>query len=324
MRTGQRPKIERESFLDSFDFALGGAVRVVGVDMDQRVDDIFVRIDKQLFDLFGDIVGILQRHLVIDHDVHIHMQVTAHITGTEPMQADDLWVRKRQTAQFSKDIRFSTVIYELSKPRRRNLNCRMHHEKRNDKRTDGVRKPQLRKQNCKNNSHKHRNRAKGVATVVPCVRFEHLATDFSSGISRIAEENLFHDNGSKSHHGNRGFRMRSLARQKRNNRLISNPDTHCGNGKTNTNRNYGLESAVPVRVFGIRRRIPKVAANNHGDIGHKIRRTVNSVGNERLGITNNTHDKLCHREGGVPAKPNPSHPADFGAIVFFAYTSHTC
>jgi hypothetical protein len=65
-----------------------------------------------------------------------------------------------------------------------------------------------------------------------------------------------------------------------------------------------------------------MAPNNDRDIGHKIGRTVDSVRNKRLGIPDDAHDKLGHGESGVPAKPHPSHTADFCAIVFFANTSH--
>ena len=113
--------------------------------------------------------------------------------------------------------------------------------------------------------------------------------------------------------------MGRLARQQRQNRIIANPHAHGGNGKTDTDCNDRFKTPVPVRVFRIRRRIPKMAPDNHG---HKVRRTVNSIRNKRLGVSHNTHDKLGNGKSGVPTEPHPSHLADFRTIVLFAYTSH--
>ena len=181
----------------------------------------------------------------------------------------------------------------------------------------------MRQKNCKKDSHKHRDRAESIAPVVPGVRFEHLTANFLPRVPRIAEEDFFHDYRGKRHDGNRHLRMGRFARQERQDGLIANPHANGGNGKANRDGNKRLESAVPVGVFRIRRRVPEVAPDNDGDISHKIRRAVDSIGDKRLGIAQDAHHELGPREGGVPAKPHPSHFADFCAIVLFAYASHT-
>lgn len=79
---------------------------------------------------------------------------------------------------------------------------------------------------------------------------------------------------------------------------------------------------MPVRMFRIWRGIPKMTAHNNSNIRHKIRSAVDRVCNQSLRIANNAHNKLGNRERGVPAKPNPSHFANFCTVIFFAYASH--
>ena len=93
--------------------------------------------------------------------------------------------------------------------------------------------------------------------------------------------------------------------------LTAQLNANSRNSKPNANRNKRFESPMPVRVFRIRWRVPKMTADNHGDISHKIRRTVDSICNERLGVPHHANNKLGHGERGVPAKPHPSHFADF-------------
>ena len=110
--------------------------------------------------------------------------------------------------------------------------------------------------------------------------------------------------------------------QERQDGIIADPNAHSSYSKANSNSHKRFKASVPIRVFGIGRRIPKMAPDNDGDIGHKIRCTMDSVRNERLGISENAHNELCHRKGCVPAEPHPSDLADFGTIIFFAHTSH--
>ena len=146
--------------------------------MHHRIDDVLAGVNQQLFDFFGDIVRIFQGHLVIDDDVDIHMQVAPDIARAEPMQANHLGVRKRLPSQFSENIGIGPIIHQLAKPRPGDFDCGMQNEKRDDQRTDGVREPQFREENGKNDSHKHRNRAKRIAPVVPSIRLQRLAADF--------------------------------------------------------------------------------------------------------------------------------------------------
>ena len=119
---GSRDDNAEVLFLYSLDFALGGAIGVVRVNVHERINDVFVRIDEQLFDLFGNVMGIFQSHLVIDHDMHVHMQVTPNVAGTEPMQTDDFRVRKCHASKLAQDIGVCATVYKLPKPRSRNFN----------------------------------------------------------------------------------------------------------------------------------------------------------------------------------------------------------
>ena len=154
----------------------------------------------------------------------------------------------------------------------------MEDEYRHDDGADRVREPERREKDSEKNRDKHRDGTVGVTPVMPSVGLHRLAADGATLGTRVAEKNLFHDDGNRRHDGRNPLGVRLFAVNERTHRIVAKPDTHRTHGKPDAHRDERLESPMPVRVLLVGRQVPELGTDDNRDVGNKVRCAVDSVG----------------------------------------------
>ena len=118
--------------------------------------------------------------------------------------------------------------------------------------------------------------------MVPSVCFNCLAANRATLRPRVAEKRLFYNDRNERHDGGNPFWVRLFSVLEGHDGVVAETETDGADCKADSDRNQGLEAAVPVRVVCIGWSVPETGPYNNGDVGGEIRGAVDGVCDQGL------------------------------------------
>ena len=161
--------------------------------MHKRIDYIFARLDNTALYFFGQVVGGQERHVGGNDHMQIHVQIAAHVTRAEPVNANHVRAGECDFAQLLGHLGARAFVGHAVNARPCNFKARVQNENGNDNRAHGVCKPECGTKNPEQDRNQDRYGTVGVAPMVPSVCFDGLAADGATFRPGVAEKYLFHD-----------------------------------------------------------------------------------------------------------------------------------